>query len=176
MLRPRETHVSAYPETELNESHRKCNQTPQPTPTPTTTTTITTTNQHGHHHPPPTNTDTTTHHHHQHHQHHYNRREQLLTDSPTRPLASSLIVVKGLLNRRGVLGVARGETGAAYCPPTEWMLVVSKLEGTLVRFVAGGVDLIEPDTGDTQGDMCVPCLYVQSFFSTQRLQHTERPP
>ena len=98
-------------------------------------------------------------------------------DSPTRPPTSSLIVVKGLLDRRrGVVrvgvgvgvGVGGSASGAAQCPPTEWMLIVSKIEGTIVRFVAGGLDLIEPGTGEIQMKNAMEIYgpdFSSSFFS-----------
>lgn len=72
-----------------------------------------------------------------------------MTDAPAVLPASTLIVVKGLLDQGGMVGAVEG-AGAESRLPREWMLVVSRVEGTIVRFVAGGVDLIEP--GGTGGN------------------------
>lgn len=64
------------------------------------------------------------------------------------PPSSSVIVMKGLLDPRGVVGPAAGEQHRF---SQDWTLVVSKIEGNIVRFVAGGVDLIEPGAGE-----CIP--------------------
>lgn len=77
------------------------------------------------------------------------RREHLLTDAPTQLASSSLIVVKGLLNEETQDSVVEGGGSAERRLPREWMLAVSRKEGTIVRFVAGGVDLIEPGGGES---------------------------
>ncbi|CAN0074041.1 unnamed protein product, partial [Ectocarpus sp. 13 AM-2016] len=71
-------------------------------------------------------------------------RQHLLTDIPAMPPSSSVIVMRGLLDPRGVVGPAEGEQHRF---SQDWTLVVSKTEGNIVRFVAGGVDLIEPGAG-----------------------------
>ena len=81
------------------------------------------------------------------------RRQHLLTDTPTQPPASSVIVMKGLLDPEGVVagtvdGDAGGRGGHA-ASPREWTLIVNRVEGSIVRFLAGGVDLIEPGGGNT---------------------------
>lgn len=59
--------------------------------------------------------------------------------------------MKGLLDPEGVIagavdGGAGGERGHAF--PREWTVIVNRVEGSLVRFLAGGVDLIEPGGGE----------------------------
>lgn len=80
------------------------------------------------------------------------RRQHLLTDTPTPPPASSVIVMKGLLDPDGVGVVAGavegGGAGGAHASPREWILIVNRVEGGIVRFLAGGVDLMEPGGGN----------------------------
>lgn len=59
--------------------------------------------------------------------------------------------MKGLLDQRGMMagGGVDGGTGGRYPFPREWTVVVNRVEGTVVRFMAGGVDLIEPGAGET---------------------------
>lgn len=73
------------------------------------------------------------------------RRQHLLTDVPAMPPSSSVIVMRGLLDPRGVVGSAAAGEQQRFSQ--DWTLVVSKIEGNIVRFVAGGVDLIEPGAG-----------------------------
>lgn len=66
--------------------------------------------------------------------------------------------MKGLLDyTSGVMDGSEGGAASATAAgagvgeqlrfPREWTIVVSKAEGTIVRFVAGGVDFIEPGSG-----------------------------
>eukprot|EP00903_Cladosiphon_okamuranus_P009523 g9072.t2 len=72
-------------------------------------------------------------------------RQHLLTDTPTSPPASSVIVMRGLLDPDGVVGgVAEGGSRAFQ---REWTVIVNRVEGSIIRFLAGGVDLIEPGGG-----------------------------
>lgn len=63
--------------------------------------------------------------------------------------------MKGLLDQRGMVtgggGAVDGGTGGGRYPfPREWTVVVNRVEGTIERFQAGGVDLIEPGTGESE--------------------------
>lgn len=60
-----------------------------------------------------------------------------------------MIVVKGFLDHAGVEVEGRAQKGRMKRPPStkEWVLAVSKVDGTIQRFVSGGIDLIEPGAG-----------------------------
>ena len=76
-------------------------------------------------------------------------REHLLreTQVPNRP-SSSVVVVKGSLDQEGEGGGGQVRVGeAGRLSAKEWMLSVSKMDGTIQRFVVGGVDLVEPGSG-----------------------------
>lgn len=60
--------------------------------------------------------------------------------------------MKGLLEPEGVAagpfnGGAGGGGVRAAPPPREWTVIVNRVEGSIVRFLAGGVDLLEPGGG-----------------------------
>lgn len=76
-------------------------------------------------------------------------REHLLTDTTAPDPGPSVIVVKGFLDHSGVEVERRAQKGRRKQHPSkkEWMLAVSKVDGTIQRFVSGGVDLIEPGAG-----------------------------
>lgn len=82
------------------------------------------------------------------------RLEHLLTEAPLPGPAASLIVVKGLLTQGGACSIGDTGGGAGQRVPGEWLLVVSRVEGTIQRFVARGVDLIEPGTGLWSLSLC----------------------
>lgn len=72
------------------------------------------------------------------------RKEHLLSNEQRFSQVEGLIVVKGVLENGG--GVLVDDAAGPHCRrylPGEWMLVVSRVDGAIQRFVAGGVDLIE---------------------------------
>lgn len=85
----------------------------------------------------------------------FSRREHLLTEMPLPGPAASLIVVKGLLSQGGARGIGvGGGVQQQQQLPGEWLLVVSRVDGTIQRFAARGVDLIEPGTGLSYSCKC----------------------
>lgn len=61
--------------------------------------------------------------------------------------------MKGLLDRRGMVtggggAVDGGAAGGRHPFPREWIIAVNRVEGTVVRFQAAGVDLIQPGEGE----------------------------
>lgn len=60
--------------------------------------------------------------------------------------------MKGLLDPDGVVAGAVDGGGAVAgggqrASSREWTVIVNRVEGSIVRFLAGGVDLIEPGGG-----------------------------
>lgn len=74
----------------------------------------------------------------------FSRQEHLLTDARPAAPAARVIVIRGLLQNQGA-GHTRGDGHALN---REWMLVVSRVDGSIQRFMAGGVELIEPGEGE----------------------------
>lgn len=73
--------------------------------------------------------------------------EHLISPSPRNPLDCGMIVMKGCLRERGGVGgiPEMGNGGAS--SSREWRLIVSRVDGSIQRFMADGVDLIEPGAG-----------------------------
>lgn len=64
-------------------------------------------------------------------------------DAPPVVPRSSVIVVKGVPQKQDTMRSGAG----GHRLHGEWALIVSRVDGSIQRFVADGVDLIEPGTG-----------------------------
>lgn len=101
----------------------------------------------------------------------FSRREHLLTETPLPGPAASLIVVKGLLSQGGARGIGVGGEVQQQQLPGEWLLVVNRVDGTIQRFAARGVDLIEPGTGLSYSCKCARRVSANKYLEVLVIWH-----